>query len=56
MIVAIIIILVLATVIFEVCNMMSLIWFVAEVILSGAITILITLGICHLIMGVISLL
>lgn len=56
MILAIIIILVLATVIFEVCNMMSLIWFVAEVILATAITILITLGIYHLIMGAISLL
>lgn len=53
MILAIIIILILATVIFEVCNMMSLIWFVAEVILCTALTVLITICIYSFIIGVI---
>lgn len=50
---AIIIIVVLSTIIFEVCNMMSLIWFVAEVILCTAITVLITIGIYSFIVEVI---
>lgn len=53
MILAIIVILILATVIFEVCNMMSLIWFIAEVILCTAITVLITIGIYSFIVEVI---
>lgn len=53
MILAIIVILILATVIFEVCNMMSLIWFIAEVILCTAITVLVTIGIYLFIVEVI---
>ena len=53
MILAIIIVVILATVIFEVCNMASLIWFVAEVVLSTVLTVLITICIYSFIVGVI---